>query len=83
MYLLQDSADAAHLTVDEEAFLLAPVHLLDDAAVLHRVGHVAHGPAVTCQLLATADSMMACRMLNPAGGRGEGSSSPTRPRVTG
>ena len=42
-YLLQDGADAAHLTVDEEAFLLAPVHLLDDAPVLHGVGHVADG----------------------------------------
>lgn len=41
-YLLQDGVDPVHFTVDEKAFLLPAVHLLNDASVLHRVQNVPH-----------------------------------------
>lgn len=42
LYLLQYGVDPAHFTVDEEAFLLPPIHLLDDASVLYGVHDVPH-----------------------------------------
>lgn len=41
-YLLQYGVDPANLTVNEEAFLLPAVHLLDDASVLCGVHDVPH-----------------------------------------
>lgn len=42
LYLLQDDIDSVHFTVDEEALLLSPVHFLNDAPKLLRVGYAAH-----------------------------------------
>lgn len=41
-YLFQYGVDPVHFTVDHVALLLPPVHLLDDALELGRVGRAAH-----------------------------------------
>lgn len=42
LYLLQDGVDPVHFAVDEEAFLLPAIHLLDDAPVFYGVHDVPH-----------------------------------------
>lgn len=42
LYLLQDGVDPVHFAVDEEAFLLAAIHLLNDASELYGVHDVPH-----------------------------------------
>lgn len=44
LYLLQDDIDSVHFTVDEVAFLLSPVHFLNDAPELLGVRYTAHRP---------------------------------------
>lgn len=70
-YLLQYQVDPVHLTVDEEAFLLPAVHLLDDAPVLCGVHNVPHRASCHLPVIGYSrlhDGLEDCK---PWGNRGE------------